>query len=265
MAMTHGNKELVAATLLAATLSYGMVAQATVIFQTDFEAPSYTTGALAGQNGWQVFGNGNAATVDSTTPIGGLQSAKVTGALALSQTGPFHADASAISRITVSADILLTSSQAERGWQFSAIGAGLAGFTGGIDIDPGTDNIFAITNGFTSIGTFSRDIVHHVDLLLDYSTQLFGVKLDGVTLANNLAFCGDNGPCNGAPSGPYSDVLFDTFGATGDDAGFIDNILVASTHDVPEPGTLALWLAGLIGLAAMRTKRLPAWSTSTTA
>ena len=82
--MTFRNNGLAPAALLAATLSYGMVAQATVIFQSDFEAPSYSTGALAGQNGWQVFGASSAVTVDSTAPIDGLQSAKINGALALS-------------------------------------------------------------------------------------------------------------------------------------------------------------------------------------
>jgi len=249
---THG---CAAGALLATTLCYGVVAQATVIFHTDFEAPDYAVGALAGQNGWQTFGSGGAVTVDNGAPIAGLQSAKIDGALVVGQSGPFRADASAISRITVSADILLTSGQAERSWQFSAIGAGLVGFSGGIDIDANTNAIRAISNGFATIGSFSRDTAHHVDLLLDYSTQLFGVRLDGVTLASNLAFCGDNGPCNGAPTGAYSDLIFDTFGSTGDDRGYIDNILVESTRDVPEPGSLALLCGGLLSIPALRRKR----------
>lgn len=244
------------AALLSATLTWGMAAQATVIFQTDFESPAYATGVLSGQNGWNVFGNSAAVTVDSAAPITGLQSAKVTGSQIGSQTGPFHSDPSAISKVTVSADILLTSGQAERQWQFSAIGAGLAGFTGGIDIDSGTGSIFAITNGFTTIGSFSRDTVHRVELLLDYGSEVFGVKLDGATLASNLAFCGDNGPCNGALAGPYDSLIFDTFGPLGDDVGYIDNILVQSTAAVPEPTTSALLLMGLLGISSIRRKVL---------
>jgi hypothetical protein len=246
--LTGNNRGLAVGALLAAALSYGVVAQATVIFQTDFEAPGYTTGALAGQNGWQVFGASGAVSIDGSAPIAGLQSARIDGSQVLGQSGPFHTDASAIARITVSADILLRSGQAERSWQFAALGAGLVGFSGGIDID-------STTNGFATIGNFSRDAVHHVDLLLDYSTQLFGVKLDGVTLASGLAFCGDNGPCAGAPTGAYSNLLFDTFGASGDDFGYIDNILVESTRDVPEPGSLALLCGALIAAPTLRRKR----------
>src|SRR6185436_10260753 len=122
-------------------------AQASVIFQTDFEAPAYTTGGLAGQNGWAVFNNPAAVTVDDVTPIDGLQSAKVTGALAPGQTGPYHSDASGASKVSVSADILLTNGDLRRGWQFSAIGAGLIGFTGGIDIGDNGD-IVAISGSF---------------------------------------------------------------------------------------------------------------------
>ena len=183
-----------------AILAAATAAQATVIFQDDFEAPAYAVGALAGQNGWGVFGSGAAVSVQNGFAISGAQSAKITGSLAAGQTGPYHADPSAISQVTLSADILLTSGSQERAWQFSAIGAGLVGFTGGIDVDVG-GNIRAITNGFGVIGSFSRDTVHHIDILLDYLTNTYEVELDGTSLATGLAFCGDNGPCNGAAPG----------------------------------------------------------------
>jgi hypothetical protein len=233
----------------------GSAAQATVIYSSDFEAPTYTTGLLAGQDGWATFGSGAAVTVDDGFAISGAQSAKITGAGAGGQTGPYHHDHSAIDKLTVSADILLTGSTADRSWQFSAIGAGLAGFTGGIDIDAGTNNIRAITSGFGVIGTFSRDVVHTVDLLLDYGTSTYGVRLDGTTLATGLAFCGDNGPCAGSGAVEYDTLLFDTFGSGGADAGYIDNILVQSTA-VPEPAAWALMLAGFgLGGAALRRRR----------
>ncbi|HEX7946829.1 MAG TPA: PEPxxWA-CTERM sorting domain-containing protein [Phenylobacterium sp.] len=243
------------AAVAAAAFLAGSAAQATVIYSSDFEAPTYTTGLLAGQDGWATFGSGAAVTVDDGFAISGAQSAKITGSAAGGQTGPYHGNHSAIDKITVSADILLTSSMADRSWQFSAIGAGLVGFTGGIDIDAGTNNIRAITNGFGVIGVFSRDTVHTVDLLLDYGTSTYGVRLDGTTLATGLAFCGDNGPCNGSGPVEYDSLLFDTFGAGGGDAGYIDNILVQSTA-VPEPAAWALMLAGFgLGGAALRRRK----------
>lgn len=238
----------------AVVLLAGTAAQATVIFQTDFEAPTYTVGLLGGQNGWSTFGSAAATTVDGGAPIGGAQSAKIDGAGAAGQSGPFRTDASGITLVTLSADILLTSSTADRSWQFSAIGPGLLGFTGGIDIDAGTNNIRAITNGFATIGTFSRDVVHRVDILLDYASLTYGVRLDGTTLATGLAFCGDNGACAGSGPTSYSTLIFDTFGARGGDAGYIDNILVQSTAVVPEPGTWALLIAGF-GLAGASLRR----------
>ena len=242
-----------AAVLLAASAS-----QATVIFQTGFEAPEYVTGALAGQNGWKVFGAGAAVTVDDAAPISGGQSAKVTGSLAPSQTGPWHTDPSAIPYVTLSADILLTSGSAQRGWQFAALGPGLIGFMGGINVSS-AGGVFAITNtpGVGSLGTFSRDTVHRVDILLDYVGQTFGVRLDGATLGTDFAFCGGNASCTGAFLPSYANLLFDTFGATGDDAGYLDNVLVQSTpFGVPEPASWALMILGF-GLtgSALRRRR----------
>lgn len=253
---------LLSASVAAAALFAAASANATIIYQTDFEAPNFAVGGINGQGGWATFSAPGASTIETVGAIGGLQSAKVTGSLTTGQTGPFHSDASAISLITVSADILLTSTTLPadlRSWQFSAIGAGLTGFTGGIDIDA-NGNIRAITQGFTSIGVFSRDMIHRVDLLLDYGAETFGVKLDGVTLASGLAFCGDNGPCGGAAPGlTYNSLLFDTFGAQGGDAGYLDNIIVQSTPGVPEPSAWALMIAGF-GLAGsvLRRRRVAA-------
>ncbi|WP_293906751.1 PEPxxWA-CTERM sorting domain-containing protein [Phenylobacterium sp.] len=241
-----------------AALLMTSAAHATIIYQTDFEAPTYSTGLLGGQNGWSTFGSGSAVMVDDGMPIDGVQSAKITGALAGGQSGPYHTNPSGIAKVTVSADILLTHSTADRGWQFSAIGPSLLGFTGGIDVDANTNAIRAITSGFTNIGTFSRDTKHRVDILLDYGAQTFGVKLDGATLASGLAFCGDNGPCAGAPTPGYSTVLFDTFGVSGADAGYLDNILVQSTPGVPEPSAWALSLLGFGLLGAALRRRAPA-------
>jgi hypothetical protein len=56
--------------LIGMTLSVGATgAQAATIFSTGFEPPDYTTGALAGQQGW--FGSGG--TVETGTVFAGVQ------------------------------------------------------------------------------------------------------------------------------------------------------------------------------------------------
>jgi hypothetical protein len=240
----------------AAVLFAASAAQATVIYRTGFEAPEYTTGALAGQNGWKVFGTGAAVTVDSAAPISGGQSAKVTGSLVAGQTGPWHTDPSLIPQVTLSADILLTSASGQRAWQFAALGPGLIGFAGGVNFSSG-GGIFAITASSSpnSLGSFSRDQVHRVDLLLDYAAQTFGVRVDGSTLASGLAFCGANFSCPGTVLPSYTNLLFDTFGTGGNDVGYLDNILVQSTpFGVPEPTSWALMILGF-GLAGSAVRR----------
>jgi hypothetical protein len=81
---------------------------------------------------------------------------------------------------------------------------------------------------------------HDVDLLFNFAAQTYTISLDGTVLASNLAFCGDSGPCAGAPvtEGQFLS-FFDSFGATGaNDIGAIDNISLSSV--APEPATFGL-------------------------
>lgn len=245
----------IAATALAAALGAG-TASAAPIFETGFEAPDYALGALGGQNGWGTFGTAAAITVQDAVAASGTQAAAINGGLVLGQSGPFHNNPSGIARITLSADILLTEADIERAWQFSAIGPGLLGFSGGVDIDT-NGTIRAITSGFTPIGSFSRGVFHNVAIDLNYTTQRYNVRLDGGLLASNLAFCGDNGACGGAHLAGYNSLIFDTFGVGGTDTGYLDNVRVAAT--APEPAAWGLMILGFAGLgAAMRRRRVSA-------
>ena len=55
----------------AASLLAGASAHATIIYQTDFEGPTYSPGPLTGQGGWATFGTAGAASVDAGAPISG--------------------------------------------------------------------------------------------------------------------------------------------------------------------------------------------------
>jgi hypothetical protein len=236
---------------------------ANTIYATSFENPPFTTGAIAGQDGWSVFGPG-ISTVENSFAKTGSQAVFVDGGTA-TQSGPFHTDVSTGPLVDLSADIAIFTSSTQSEWQFAGLGPGLIGFLGGIDILP-NNLIKAITLGYPIIGTFPRATAfdsrawHHVDLLFDIATQTYNISLDGSTLAANVPFCGDNHPCAGATVSTYANGLFDSFGAqstggaTANDSGYLDNYRVANVSAVPEPSS-ALLLVAVLGATAFVLRR----------
>jgi hypothetical protein len=242
-----------------AALAVGLAgaANATVLYSTGFEPPAFTQTAINGQNGWAVYTHSgteaSAPFVQNIIVASGTQAVLAPGTVS-AQTGPYYAlTIASPGVIDLSADIFnfTPAGGAADAIQFAATGPLLTQYAGGIDIT-GT-SIFAISGGFPVIGSFSDSTFHHVDLLLDYTTQTFDVKLDGATLASGLAFCGSNGACNGANVATFGDGLFDNFGGT-NGYGVIDNFSIATVTGVPEPATWALLIAG-VGLAGGALRR----------
>lgn len=223
-----------------------ITAHAGTLYSTGFEAPTFTTGNLTGQDGWQQFG-GTSVLVETSVVKSGLQAVSVDGS-GNGQSGPFHQDVTTGPVVNLSADIYLGSSTSETKWQFAGLGSGLAPFLGGVDIT-GT-NLFLITSGFPTVATFTRDTWHNVGLSFDLNTQKYSVSLDGSTVASSVAFCGDNGPCSGAHVSSFGDGFFDSF-RSGNDIGYIDNYSVST----PEPSSLMLLGTGLAGLVGLLRRK----------
>ena len=247
-----------AAVLIAAAVGAAPATAAT-LYSTGFEPPTFTTGQLAGQDGWQeVPGASAAVQVENAFALTGTQAFDVVPALASTQDGGFRTVATTASIVTQSADIWLSSSSTETKYQFAATGPFLVGFAGGIDIlptDPVNNTIQAISGSFPVIGTFARDRWNHVDMTLNYATQTFAVALNGTTLASGLAFCGSNNGCTGAVVANYADGVFDAFHTPNvNDIGFLDNYSVTSL-DVPEPASILVLGIGLAGLCVGRRRR----------
>jgi hypothetical protein len=228
-----------------------------IIYATGFENPPFTTGAIAGQNGWSVFGPG-ISSVENTFAQAGSQAVFVDGGTA-SQSGPYHAN-TATGIVDVSADIAIFTATTQTEWQFGITGPGLVGFIGGINIMANnqiqliTGSLPIIAATFPRATAFDSTAWHHIDLVLNISAQTYTISLDGSVLGSNLAFCGTNsGPCTGATLA-YGDALFDSFG-TGNDSAYLDNFSLSNvTAGVPEPSTIFTLAAGLAGivLAARR-------------
>jgi hypothetical protein len=213
-------------------------------YSTGFESPAYSTGVLAGQNGWLEFGS-TIATVENFFAYAGSQAVFVNGGNAGGQSGPYYADSTPDvgPLIDLSAELYIASSSSESEWQFAATGPGLVGFIGGINLLPGTgtaDSIELITGTNPIIGaTFALNTWNNVNLLFNMTAQTYALSLNGSVLQSGIAFCGSNGACTGASVPTYGDSLFDTFGGANNDAGYMDNFSVADVS-VPEPGSMVL-------------------------
>ena len=235
----------------------------TVLYATGFEPPTFAPGLLAGQDGWSEFPVTSAAVqVENVFSNGGTQAVDVVPSIAASagvtQDGAVKTVNTSAPIVRQSADIWLSSSTNQSGWQYAALGPGLVGFAGGIDIS-NSGTISLITSGSPQVGTWSLNQWVHVDLTLNYATQLYDFAINGTVVGHNVAFCGDNGPCtSGVPVTAYANGFFDTFPANAaNDIGFLDNYSVSSVSPTPLPAALPLFATGLgvLGLVARRRKQ----------
>ncbi len=231
--------------------------QAAVLYSTGFEAPTFTTGPIAGQDSWATYGTSSAVQVEGTVAKTGTQAVEVIPSLATGQSGPYRTTQTTGPFVDLSADIYLASSSTETSWQFGALGSNLIGYLGGIDIARATNTITLISAGSPEEGTFARDVWNHVDLLFNITAQTYSFSLNGVLLASNAPFCGNNsGPCSGANLNFYNG-FFDSFASitNENDIGYIDNYSVIVSATAPEPGSAALLALGCLIAAAVKTRR----------
>ncbi len=224
-------------------------AHAGTVYATGFENPPFSTGNLAGQDGWSVFGS-TITTVESFFAYSGSQAVFVNGPGSDGQSGPYHTDSPSGPLIDLSAEIYISSSSTEGGWQFAATGAGLTGFIGGVDLYPdatfpATDDVILITGDFPQVGTIALNVWNNFNFLFNMTSQTYSFYLNGSLVQSGAPFCGNNsGPCNGATVSAYSDSIFDGFGGppNENDDGFMDNF---NLSNAPEPGSLLLFSSGL--------------------
>jgi hypothetical protein len=242
------------ALLITAAVASVLPAAADTLYATGFETPTFTTGPIAGQNGWAVFGASGAAQVESGVAQSGSQAVEVIPSLASSQTGPYYAISTSATEVEMSAYLYLASSSNQSGWQFAATGPAFGGFIGGVDIQS-NGAIDLITGAGTDVGTISYNSWQLFDFVFDFTTQTYNFSLNGTLISSNVAFCGSNSGCTGANVASFGDALFDTFPASGaTDIGYMDDFTISSVTATPEPGSVILLGTALIALFAWRVR-----------
>jgi hypothetical protein len=242
----------IAAGLSAAALIFSSSASAQTLYSTGFENPPFTTGSIAGQDGWQVFGQSNAVSVENSVAKSGSQAVEIIPALDSSQTGPFHVDSTTAGMVDLSADLYIASSSNPSEWQFAGLNSTLSLFLGGIDIFS-NGSIHTITAGFPTVGTWTYNVWNRVDLRFDITDQTYSLSIDGSLIASNIPNCGDNGPCTGGQTANYGAGVFNTFGTeANNDIGYMDNYSVAV---VPEPATTTLFLLSSLAICSSKRKK----------
>jgi hypothetical protein len=236
-------------------------AEAGFIYQTGFENPPFATGAVAGQDGWSVFGVPGVATVQNSVALTGTQAVLVDAAAAGSQqTGPWHSDPfdttiNVNKTVVVDADVLLKSSSNPTAWQFAALTPNLGTFFGGFNVL--TDGrLQLITPGFPDTNpVVTRDVWNHFEVRYDFPDQTFDVLINNNPVAGQLPFL--------TSQTVYGTLLFDSF-ASGNDQGYLDNVLIqdvrtqSPTQTTPEPSTIVLLGSGgltMLGYRLCRRRR----------
>lgn len=236
----------------------GASAQTFLYNSNGFEAPGFTVGALAGQQGF-ISDNpaaSAAGNVQNTFANGGSQAVRLDGGIGTNWFYPaLNYTPNAGEIISVRADIARTlgANTSSFGFLLDIYGnngariarAGLGTSGGAVRALVTTLNTAGAAANFLANSTvYGQNQWVNFDIQLNFTTRTFDLIIDGVTAGTNLPMT------NNAATGLADADLQVSTAAGATDAGFFDNYSVSV---IPTPSSAAL--LGLGGLAALRRRR----------
>jgi len=259
----------------ALTLVLAAPQSASAAFSTGFEAPTYSTGALVGQDSWsltsgvsprvqtesEIAGELTAAGLTATGAVhSGSQAVLVTGSGSTSAIRPVSglsasptvvldfwarpltpvAAGSTIGTAVGNAFVTMEDSAGTRAAAVRFGGALSAGTITNNSID-----VFTQGTGWISTGVnWQADVWYNLRLTADYTTQTYDVAIDGTTVKSDVTFYSIN-------SEEFSQIRF--FRGNNQAGMIVDDLTVA----VPEPAgfALALMAACMIGVRRRTSQR----------
>ena len=217
-------------------LTLPAAAMANVVYQTGFEPPGYTTGALAGQNGW----GGSLGTVETTTVFAGTQAVEynATGQSGQSLNGHAVPSAGQGSIMQVTEEFYVSANDPNVYWDALSI-FGNAGFVGQLVVHDGTA-VLGLANSSVGSAAVSPGAWHSYTMDFNFGTGVQTAYVDGTLIGSG-------------PLATSSTLL--TFVETGiNDANgsatsqaYVDNLSITA----PEPSSLMLLGSGLAGLGVI--------------
>lgn len=211
------------------------LAQATVIFQTGFEAPTYTTGTLNGQNSWGIS---PVPVVESGVANSGSQAVQVAATGTTGQNLDDHGlSYTAIGNpenvVTFNIAFMQSTTGTSSLWDVMAV-FGSPAFIGQVLQGNGV----ATLDGLGSVAV-DTGVWNDYQMVLNFTTQTTTAYVNGQFIANE-AF---ENPATGL--NPFQGIAFGINSSPGTDTGYFDDLSIVSSAAVPEPSSSTLLAIGL--------------------
>jgi hypothetical protein len=219
-------------------------AQASSIYQSGFESPTYTVGGLDGQDGWSAFAN---ATVQTSTVFAGTQAASIeanglSGQYVAAHALTYNSVANPDAQVDITGEFFISTAGSGTNWDIAAV-LGNAGFIGQLTVVDSSFVQLGIVSANLGNVPISRGVWNSFDMILNYATDIQSAYING-TFVGQGSFA--------SASTTLDDYNFGINGTSGSDTLSLDDLSITA---VPVPSSALMGVALLGGLMVAQTIR----------